>query len=207
MSSDLHPGWVWALSAGAILGGALTLYTARSAIGPALDRWVPKIERPAEVVAPAQPEAAAVPESEPEEPAGPEWTYFDVEAAIQPLPESAESLTSAGRGEMSQFADLGTDDEIRALVIGNRWRLWGRVWRNRVEQIRRPLPPAEACDLHAALEATCRAVRQSLELLDRVPAAGNTREAEALFDEAAGLLEALRQQPEEAEATPSSDAP
>ena len=199
MSSDLHPGWVWALSCGAILGGALTLYTARSAIGPALDRWLPKIERPAEVVAPAQPEAAAVPESEPEEPVEPEWTYVDVEAAIQPLPESAESLISTGRGEMSQFADLGTDEETRALVIANRWRLWGRVWRNRVEQVRRPLPPAEACDLHAALEPTCRAIRQSLELLDHVPAAGNVREAEALLDEAAALLDELRRQQEEAE--------
>ncbi len=209
MSSDLHLGWVWTLSVTAILAGALTLYTARSAIGPVLDLWLPVTERPPEVVPSAEPQALIEPEKSLEEPVEPEWSYVDVEDAVRPLPESTSALIAAGRDEMSQFAGLGSTDETRALLIGNRWRMWGRVWHNRVEHIRRPMPPPEACDVHAALEPTCRAIRESHALLDRVPAAESVREAEGLLTEASKVLDDLRRQQEEAangvpaESTPS----
>ncbi len=190
--AELHPGWAWGLTAMVILAGGVTLHTARAAIGAAFDRWLPRLERPAETMPfeePALP--ATAPDLAPV--VEPEWTYVDVEAALRPLPERAEALIAEGRAEMSQFADLDSADETRALVIRNRWRLWGRVWHNRVDHVRGPMPPPEACDIHAALEPTCRAVRKSLALLDRVPAAGNAGEAKELLESASAILEQLRQ--------------
>ncbi len=186
-----------------ILAGGVTLHAARAAIGTALDRWLPRLARAAAEVPSVAP---AFPEPEPGiEPAiEPEWTYVDVEAAIRPLPERAEALIAEGRSEISEFTGLNSADQSRALVIRNRWRLWGRIWHNRVDHVRGPMPPAEACDVHAALEPACRAVRETLALLDRVPAAGSASEARALFDEASAILEQLRRseaEPEE-EITP-----
>ncbi len=187
---ELHPGWAWGLTAVVVFAGSVTLYAARGPIGSALDRWLPRLERTAAEVPAEAPAVLPAPEPPPSEP---EWTYVDVETAIRPLPERLDILIAEGRDELSQFKDLGSKNETRALVIGNRWRLWGQVWNNRVGQIRRPMPPADACDVHAALEPTCRAVRDSLTLLDQVPAATNVSAARELLDGAAAILEGLRE--------------
>lgn len=199
-SAELHPGWAWGLTALLVLAGGVTLHAARSAIGKTLDRWLPRLERAAEAPVEATP---AIPVPDPGGPLAtePAWTYVDVEASVLPLPERIETLIAEGRDEMSQFKDLDSTHETRALVIGNRWRLWGRVWNNRVDHVRRPMPPAEACDVHAALEPTCRAVRDSLALLYRVPAAGSASEARELLRAAAAILEQLR----ESQAEPMED--
>ncbi len=200
-SAELHPGWAWGLTVMVVLAGGVTLHTARAAIGATLDRWLPRLERSAEDVPPEVPVALAVPAPGAQPPTEPEWTYVDIEAAIRPLPEAVDVLIAEGRDEMSQFTDLDSADKDRALLIRNRWRLWGRVWHNRVDHVRRPMPPADACDVHAALEPTCRAVRESLALLDLVPDAGSASAARELLDGAATMLEELRQsqaEPEEA---------
>ncbi len=199
--ADPHPGLVWGLTALVILAGGATLYTARASIGAALDRWLPRQEQPVETALPEEPTLpATTPVAEPT--AEPEWTYVDIEAALQSLPEKTETLIAEGRDELSQFTDLDSTDETRALVIRNRWRLWGRVWHNRVEHLRGPMPPAEACDIHAALEPTCRAIRDSLALLDQVPAANSVTEARDLFDGAAAIFEALYESQAEPEEAP-----
>ena len=94
-------------------------------------------------------------------------------------------------------------------MIRNRWRSWGRIWQNRVNHVGRSLPPAEACDIHAALEPTCLAVREGLALLERVPLASSMDKARELLDAAAATLEQLREsqaETEEQEATASSAA-
>ncbi len=203
-SSEVHPGWAWGLTAMVVLAGGVTLHAARTAIGATLDHWLPRLERPAEASLEA-PAALPVPEPEAEQAIEPEWTYVDIEAALRPLPERTEALIAEGRDEMSAFTDLDSSDQTRALVIRNRWRLWGRVWHNRVGHVRRPMPPAEVCDVHAALEPTCRAVRDSLALLDRVPAAGSAGEATELLDGATAILEELRQSQAEPEVASEPD--
>ncbi len=200
-ATELHPSWVWGLTAMVVLAGGVTLHAARTAIGASLDRWLPRLERTVAEELPAEaPAALPVPDPGGGEESEPEWAFVDVDAAVRPLPERTGALIAEGRDEISQFTDLDSADETRALVAGNRWRLWGPVWHNRVERIRGPMPPAEACDVHAALEPTCRAVRDSLTLLDQVPAAGSAGEARELLDGAAAILEQLR----ESQAEPST---
>ncbi len=208
-SAELHPGWAWGLTAIVVLGGGVTLHAARGLIGASLDRWLPRQARPA-VEVPAEVPALPVPAPGTDKPSEPEWTFVDVETAVRPLPERTDALIAEGRDEVSQFTDLDSSDETRALVIRNRWQLWGRVWHNRVEHVRGPMPPAEVCDIHAALEPTCRAVRDSLALLDQVPAAGSAGEAKELLDGAAAILEQLRQSraaPEEDVSPPGQGVP
>ncbi len=206
--AELHPGWAWGLTLVVVLAGGVTLHAARSVLGSALDRWVPERQRPAAAASSEEmPRVAPEPERAAGEPAEPEWTFVDIEAAIQPLPASTGTLIEEGRSELPQFQGMAAAEETRALVIRNRWGLWGRVWRNRVDQLRRPLPPATACDVHAALEPTCRALRESLGLLDRIPAAGSVEDAGALLDQAAAVLEELNRPPEEDITAEDSVAP
>ncbi len=199
--AELPPGLAWVLTAIVILAGGVTLYTARASIGAGLDRWLPRQEQPAEATSAEEPEQPAPPPAV-ESVTEPQWTYVDIEAALRPLPARTEALIAEGRDELSQFSGLDSADETRALVIRNRWRLWGRVWHNRVEHLRGPMPPAEACDIHAALEPTCRAIRDSLELLDQVPAADSVTEARELFDGATAIFEALYESQAEPEEAP-----
>ena len=199
-SARWHPGWIWGVSAAVVLAGGVTLHAARAEIGSSLDRWVPKPERRADLPQPGARAALPAPEPAVERSIEPEWTFVDVEAAVRPLPQRAEFLIAEGRAEMSEFADLDSADETRALVTRNRWRRWGPIWHNRVARVRGPLPPAAACDAHAALEPTCRAVRDSLVLLDRVTAAESAGEAKEFLDAAAAILEDLRRSQAEAEA-------
>ncbi len=208
---ELHPGWAWGLTAMVVLVGGVTLYAAKAAIGAALDRWLPRLERSAADVPPEVSAALPVPEVDVQPAIEPEWTYVDIEAALRPLPEQTDALIAEGRDEVPQFKGLDSTDEARVLLIRNRWQLWARVWLNRVEHVRRPMPPPEVCEVHAALEPTCRAVRESLALLDRVPAVSNVSEARKLLDAAAAILEQLRQSQLEAEEDvkdlPASDVP
>ncbi len=190
-ASELHPGWAWGSTLAVVLAGGLTLYAARTALGSALDRWLPMWQPPPEAAASELPAAPPEPVGD-AEPIEPEWTFVDIEAAVRPLPESTESLIAEGRSELPEFRGMASADQTRALLIRNRWRLWGRIWHNRVAQIRRPMPPAEACDVHAALEPTCRAVRECLTILDRIPAAGSVEEAGELLEQASAVLEELR---------------
>ena len=178
-----------------IAGGAL--YAARSAVGSALDRWVPTSgaahEAPTEEPVALLSETASVVEED----SGPEWTYVDIEAAITPLPDSADALIAEGRSELSQFTGLNSKDETRALLIRNRWRLWGRIWHNRVEQIRGAMPPLEECLIHAALAPTCRALSETLAHLDQVPSADRVADAKEHFTAAFQVLDELRNPPPE----------
>lgn len=176
-----------------VLAGGVTLHAARAAVGVTLDRWVPRIEQAVPDVPPEPLTAVSVPEPSIEGVVEPEWTYVDIEAAIRPLPENTEALISEGRDELSQFTDLNSADEARALLIRNRWRLWGRIWHNRVDHARGPIPPAEVCNIHAALEPTCRALRESLSMLAKVPSVNRVSEARELLDGATAILEQLRQ--------------
>ncbi len=208
-SAEPHPGWAWGLTLVVVVAGGVTLYAARTAMATVLDRWLPRLEREAEAP-PEVPAMTVAPEPGVEEVIEPEWTFVDVEAAIRPLPESTAALIAEGRGELSQFTDLDSADQTRALLTRNRWRLWGPIWHNRVGHVRRPMPPAEVCDIHAALEATCRAIRESLAILDRVPDAENAGEAGELLDEASQVLEQLRQslaEPEDGPNPPDSAVP
>ena len=206
-SAELHPGWAWGLTAAVVLAGSVTLHAARGPIGAVLDRWLPKLERVAEEMPVELPAAPPAPDPDAEQPSEPQWTFVDIEAALLPLPERTDALIAEGRAEVAQFTGLGSADETRALVAANRWRLWGPVWHNRVERIRGPMPPVEACDIHAALEPPCRAVRDSLALLDRVPSAGTTDEAKELLDAAAAILERLRESQTEPVTPPDSTVP
>ena len=197
VSSSDSRRWAWGWALAVVLAAGGTLYAARAAVAPALDRWLPRPPRASpEVAAPA---VAPTPEPEPavEEAGEPEWTYVAIEAALVSLPEDTEGLIAEGRDELAQFAGLDADDETRALVVQNRWRMWGRIWQNRVAQVGRRLPPIEQCEPHAALEPTCRAVHLSLTLLERVPSAGRVDEAKKLFEEASTILVELRTPPEE----------
>lgn len=195
-SADGSVVWAWVVTAALIVAGGGTLYAARSAVGTAFDRWLPAPggarEAPEEDLAETAPTPPPVAED-----SGPEWTYADVEAAIAPLPEATLGLIEAGRGELSDFAGLSSSDETRALLIRNRWRLWGRIWHNRVTQIRGALPPLEGCLIHAALAPTCQALSDSLEQLDAVPSAERTDDAEVRFDEAFQILDLLLNPPED----------
>ncbi len=195
--ADLHPGWVWGLTLTVILVGGLTLYAARSAMGAALDRWLPERQEPPEETSVEAPLVVPEPERDAPRPTEPEWAFVDIEVAIRPLPGSAESLIAEGRRELPQFAGLASSNETRALLIRNRWRMWGRIWSNRVEQIRRPMPPPGACAVHAALQPTCRALGDCLDILDRIPVAASIEDARALLDRAAGVLDELRAPPED----------
>jgi hypothetical protein len=198
-SAGLHAGWAWGLTCAVVLAGGAALYGAGGAIGTTLDRWLPKLERTARDTPPPAPPASPAPAPAVEPPSEPAWTYVDIEDAMRPLPEHVEALIAEGRDELSQFADLDPADETRALLMRNRWRLWGRVWHNRVEHVREPMPPIEACYVHAALEPTCRAIRDSLTLLDRVPAASSAAKAEELLDGAGAILEELSESQTESE--------
>ncbi len=189
---ELHPGWAWGLTLAAILAGGLALYAARSAMGSALDRWLPERQRPEEEAPYEVLAALPEPEGDTVEPAELEWSFVDIEANLRPLPDSTASLIAEGRRELPQFTGLDSTDETRALLIRNRWRMWGRIWSNRVEQIRRPMPPPEACDVHAALEPTCRSIRESLAILDRIPGATNIEDARELLEQASEVLAELR---------------
>ena len=207
---ELHPGWAWGLTVVVVLMGGVALYSARDAIGATLDRWLPRLERPAEDMPPEVPAELPVQELDVQPAIEPEWTYVDIEAALRPLPDQTDALIAEGREELPQFADLNSSNEVRALLIRNRWQLWGRVWHNRVKHVRVAMPPSEVCEVHAALEPTCQAVSESLVLLDRVPVVGTIREARKLFDGAAAILEQLRQsqeEPEEEVSPPGSDVP
>ncbi len=207
-SAGPHPGWVWGLSLLVVVVGGVTLYAARVAMATALDHWLPKLQPT--VTASDEPEILTAAEPDAEEVVEPEWAFVDIEAAIRPLPDNTLALIAEGRDELSDFSDLDSADQTRALLIRNRWRLWARIWLNRVEHVRGPMPPAAACDRHAALEPTCRAVRASLAMLDRLPAAGSVGEAGELLDQASQTLEDLRQsqtEPEEDSAPPPSAVP
>ena len=199
VSSSDSRRWAWGWALAVVLAAGGTLYAARAAVAPALDRWLPRPPRASpETAAPA---VAPTPEPEPavEEPGEPEWTYVDIEAALVSLPEDTEVLIAEGRDELSQsqFSGPGANDETRALVVQNRWSMWGRIWQNRIDQVRRRLPPIEQCEPHAALEPTCRALVESLTILERVPATGRRKEAKELFDQASTILIKLRTPPEE----------
>ena len=193
--SNPAPWWVWVATLGSIVVGGLTLHAARWSIAPTLDRWLPALESAPEEAAPEVTEIVEEPQLEPEEPAGPEWTPGEIEAAIVPLPETTRVLISEGRDELSQFTGLDSSDETRALPARNRWRLWGRIWRNRVDQIRGQLPPQEGCEPHPELQPTCRALGESLAILERVPASSGLDQARAAFSEAAWVLAAYQGPP------------
>ena len=192
----------WGLTLGAVLVAGLVLYAARAQVASALDRWIPLPERPepapVEVVEPP-------PDPEPpaEEPSEPPWNLAEIEASLGPLAAEVESLIAEGREEVSQFKGLGASDETRALLARNRWTMWGRIWRNRVEHVRRRLPPIEDCEVHAGTEPTCRALLESLAFLERVPAMDRRDEAAEVLDQAAAVLTELRAAQEEAEEGPT----
>ncbi len=181
--------WGWTLAT--ILVSGLVLYAARAQVAQALDRWVPLPERsePAPVEAAEPP-----PEPEPvaEEPVEPRWSSADVEAALVPLPAEAEALIAEGREEVAQFKGLGAADETRALLARNRWTMWGRIWRNRVDHLRRRLPPIEDCEIHVETEPICRALLESLAVLERVPTAERRADAVEILDEAETVMAELR---------------
>ena len=108
-------------------------------------------------------------------------------------------MIAEDREEVSEFRGLASTDETQALLARNRWQLWGRIWHNRVAQVRRRMPPLDVCAIHAALEPTCQALDASLATLDRVPEAAQVDAARQLLDEAAAPLEELRRPPEESE--------
>lgn len=189
--------WAWVATAALVLVAGGTLYAARAPVGAALDRWLPALGGAPDESEEAPPEP--LPETAPpaEEETGPRWTYVDVEAALAPLPENTLTLIAEGRGELGQFTGLTSKDETRALLIRNRWRLWGRIWHNRVAQIRKALPPLPECLIHAALEPTCRALDDSLTHLDRVPSADSVEAAEAHFAAAFQVVDELLNPPQE----------
>ncbi len=200
-SSSPEPSVIgaWVVTLVLILVAGGTLYAVRSPVNAALDRWLPTLARPSEEPAQELPEPVPEPAPVAEEESGPVWTFVDIEAAIGPLPESTDALIAEGRSELSQFTGLSSKDETRALLIRNRWRLWGRIWHNRVEQIRGAMPPLEECVIHAALEPICLALTESLASLDQVPSANSVAAAKDHFAEAARVLEELRNPPLEEE--------
>ncbi len=188
--------WIWMVTVILILGAGWVLYVLRASIAPALDDWLPSLQRasppPVIETLEVQQEPAVV-----EEPAEPVWTYVEIETAIAPLPEAVDALITAGLKELPEFSGLDSSDETRVLLVRNRWGLWGRIWLNRVDQLESQMPPIQDCEIHAALEPTCRALVASLAALIQVPAADRLEAAKESFAEAAGILEALRNPPEE----------
>ncbi|MEM7581846.1 MAG: hypothetical protein AAF560_00580 [Acidobacteriota bacterium] len=195
----------WTLTLVLILGAGGLLYGLRSWVAPALDRWLPSLEAPQPVPVsdlpppPVQDEPVAV------EPEDPPWTYVDIESALMPLPAQTEDLIAAGLSELGELQGLDSSDETRALLARNRWRLWGRIWRNRVEKVRSQMPPLEDCAIHAALDPTCRAMAESLAVLGRVPDAQRLDDARQRFGEASQILEQLTE-PEAEPETESEDS-
>ncbi|MEM7351107.1 MAG: hypothetical protein AAF657_09895 [Acidobacteriota bacterium] len=194
--SDRAPWWAWAATLGGIVGAGLALYAVRSSLAPTLDRWLPSMRQPvAEIEPPTEPEPVTAPEPAAEEPTGPEWTFADVEAALEPLPESAQVLIAEGREELQQFKGLDSTNESVSLPARNRWRLWGRIWRNRVEQIRTHLPPLDTCGSFAELQPTCEALNASLETLSQLPTVRGLEDARAQFAAAEWVLDTYQGPP------------
>ncbi len=197
--------WAWALTIVLIVAAGWLLYALRSSVAPAVDRWLPNIQRTPEVVTdPLDTPASPAPKSaEPERPA---WAYVDIENALRPLPKATKVLVAEGLDELSEFSGLDSTNETRALLIRNRWRLWGRIWRNRVNQLEGRLPPLEDCEVHAALEPTCRALASSLAALQQVPEAEHLEAAKERFAQASETLEELLNPPIESADKSSEDS-
>ncbi len=194
MTVETQKPWAWGLTAAGVVAAGLLFWAARGAIAPALDRWLPATEAAPAAEPPATVETEP---AEPQEPAGPVWTFADLEAALEPLPGLTERLIAEGRAELPEFADLDSTDPVRARQVESRWQSWGRIWRNRIAVIRRQMPPVEDCRGHAAIAPTCNALGRSFAVLVQVPASGRIEDARKLLDRASAVLEALRPEPVE----------
>ena len=194
-SSENALRWAWVGTVALVLAGGGILYAARSAVSSTLDRWLPALGSSAPVSAPEALPVVALPPPLSEEPTGPLWTLAEIEAAITPLPDDTLALIAEGRAELSQFSGLDSADETQALLTRNRWRLWGRIWHNRVSQLRLRMPPLPECDMHLEVDDICQALAGGFVALDRVPTAGNLAEARDSLAEARWWLEALHGPP------------
>lgn len=178
----------------------LALWAARQPIDQSLDRWLtlPTFER-VEPVAQDTPqpvqEAAPVEKEE----SGPVWDFPTIEEALTPLPDQVQALSTAGRQEQADFADLAQRDAPAALQQ-SRWDNWRQVWQNRTAVPRQAMPPVDECLPHAALEAACVAVHQALLELEGISGLPRADSALNAFDRADAVLEAWRTAKEEEEA-------
>lgn len=182
----------WGITGVLIFVSGLALWGAREGVAASLDRWLalptPQAAEPIAEV-PVRPPPPVVAE-EPEE-TGPVWTFETIEAAIQPLPEQVGALSEAGRGELKDFADLARRNAPQALQR-SRWENWRQVWRNRTLALRQTMPPVATCRPHAALEATCVVVDDSLGVLEGIADLPDATEASAALDRADEILDTWR---------------
>jgi len=183
--------WAWFGTAALILLGGVILYAARSAVSSNLDRWLPPFGESTPVPSPEVAHAVPLPLLEVEMPTGPVWTLAEVESAMDPLPGDTLALVAEGGGELSQFSGLDSADETKVLLARNRWRLWGRIWNNRISQVRRKMPPLPECEIHAELRETCQALAKSFVALDQVPEAKHLEDARNHLADARWWLDAL----------------
>ncbi len=182
--------WAWFGTVVLILFGGAILYAARSPVSSTLDRWLPAFVVSAPVPSLEVAQAVALPLPEVEEPAGPQWTLAEIEAAMASLPGDTLALVAEGGSELSQFSGLDSADETQVLLTRNRWRLWGRIWNNRVSQVRRQMPPLPECEIHAESHETCQALARCFVALDRVPEATRLADARSHLADARWWLDA-----------------
>jgi len=183
-----------AITAFLVFGGGWLLYLARGGIAEAL---VPPgdeltFENP-ETAAPAVDGApdTGTGESEGEEPPGPELTASEIRNLLAELPQSFYELIAEGREELPEFRGLDPDDPTQALILQNRWSLWGRAWQNRLNLIRQRMPPAEQCAFYPELAATCFEYRVAAGLLESVTRPQPVDDALACLDDAEALVAQL----------------
>lgn len=198
--SDRSPALLtWGMTAAVVVAGALALYAVRDALLPRL-AFIPDLgnlnppEPPPVVETPVEPE----PEPEPEEPAGPQWTYEQIEAMLAPLPARVLELVAEGREDLesNEFKDLGSEDANLASRSRRFFQNWGRTWLNRLGQLEKDTPPWEECRLHAALEPACALLFEVYDLLREVPLVTSIEDGTTILASGEQMVEDFLNPPE-----------
>ena len=184
-------GLTWILlSVVLVFLAGVAFYVAREDMGSTLDGILPTWRSTPAVEAEIEEEAA-----EPAPPIAPEIALeCDVEelVVVQTLVDPVERLLAEGRVEVRDFQEMNAEGDV-GRVLRNRWERWGGVWRNRTKILRDAMPPHSMCREQADLVVACDTVELALGLLEQVPAARSTAEAEEIFDRAQGFLDEFRQ--------------
>lgn len=203
MSDPSRPSGLlsWGTTAVVILAGALALYAVSGNLLP----WIEALPDLAGEPPPPPPPVAApvetAPEPEPEEPAGPQLTYEEIETLLAPLPARVLELIAEGREDMKakEYADIDSEDELNAGRSRRFFQNWGRTWVNRLGQLEKATPPWEECRIHAALEPTCAMLARVYDLLRELPSVTSIEDGTTILDSGQKVVEDFLNPPEEVE--------
>lgn len=191
----------WGTTAAVILGGAVALYAVRGALLPRIDALPDLAGRKAPALPPPVDEPPAAPEPEPEEPAGPQFTYEQIETMLATLPARVLELIAEGREDLAskEFADIDSEDEVKASRSRRFFQNWGRTWGNRLGQLEKETPPWEECRIHAALEPACAMLVRVYDLLRELPSVTSIEDGMTILESGEKVVQDFLSPPEEEE--------